>query len=198
MACVIIINTKGVNNLSEKAEVLNQWNEQLIAYEMIKIAQMPDIDLYMDQVITFITKQLSIFSKEEPDKIITPSMINNYVKDGIIPRPNNKKYNKTHLISILMLCVFKQILPINDITIFIDKEQEKTNFGLYEEFSQMQNNLVQKVSNRLSASLQETEEGNETEQLKQLSMEMIIEANILSAFAKKIIHTIEEKPKSHK
>lgn len=178
---------------------LNQWTEQLKNYETIKLSNMPDIDLYMDQVITFITKQLSNFSKEELDKIITPSMINNYTKDGIIPRPVNKKYNKSHLSSILMLCVFKQILPINDITMFIDKEKEENIFQLYDTFSTMQNDLVQKISQRISDSLLEIENSdNDKEQLKKLSMELVIEANILSSFAKKILHTIDDKPKNQK
>lgn len=185
--------------MNDYTEELNQFTEQLKHYETVKVSNMPDIDLYMDQVITFITKQLSNFSKEEPDKIITPSMINNYTKDGIIPRPVNKKYNKTHLMSILMLCVFKQILPINDITAFIDKEREENICQLYEKFSQTQNELVQKISERISGSLHETEHsGNDKELLRQLSMELVIEANILSSFAKKILHTIEEKPKNQK
>ncbi len=186
--------------MNDLTKELNQWTEQLKNYETIKLSNMPDIDLYMDQVITFITKQLSNFSKEELDKIITPSMINNYTKDGIIPRPVNKKYNKSHLSSILMLCIFKQILPINDITIFIDKEQEERIFQLYDTFSLMQNDLVQKISQRISDRLLEIEDSadDDKEQLKKLSMELVIEANILSSFAKKILHTIDDKPKNQK
>ncbi len=180
--------------MNEITENLRQWTDQLKNYEIIKIENMPDIDLYMDQVITFVTKQLSVFSKEEPDKIITPSMINNYAKDGIIPRPVNKKYNKAHLTSILVLCLLKQILPINDISAFIDKEHDEDLLSLYGGFSLKQNELVQKASERLSAALENIGEGSETEQLKKLSLEMVIEANILSSFAKKILHTISEKP----
>lgn len=181
--------------MNELIESLDQWAKQLNYYEIIKIDNMPDIDLYMDQVITFVSKQLSIFSKEEPDKIITPSMINNYAKDGIIPRPVNKRYNKAHLTSILVLCLLKQILPINDISAFIDKEHDEDLFSLYESFSQKQNELVQKTSERLSSALEDIKEGTEKEQLKQLSLEMVIEANILSSFAKKILHTVGDKPK---
>ena len=183
--------------MNSKAEQLREWNEPFKEYQIITAESMPDIDLYMDQVITFISKQLEAFTNES-DKIITPSMINNYTKDGIIPRPVNKKYNKTHLTSILMMCVFKQILPINDITIFIDKAQEENISKQYDIFAEMQNDQVRKIAERLDQVLKQTGDDESDIALLKIAMEMIIEANTLSSYAKKILHTIksaEEKTK---
>jgi len=183
--------------MNRKAETLKEWNEPFNHYEIITTDNMPDIDLYMDQVITFVTKQLGAVS-DEPEKIITPSMINNYTKNGIIPRPVNKKYNKTHLTSILMMCIFKQILPINDITIFIDKAQEENISRQYELFSQMQNEQVRQIAARFDEELSRAEEDETDLELLKMAMEMIIEANMLSVYAKKILHTLKEPEKSKK
>ena len=80
---------------------------------------LPDIELYMDQVITLMSKYFGKFStKDEP--LLTPSMINNYVKNNIIPAPVKKKYSRTHLFRLIIICVMKQVLPINDIGTLIE------------------------------------------------------------------------------
>lgn len=68
---------------------------------------LPDIGLYMDQVITLMDRT---FSPALPKGEMTKSMVNNYVKVGMIPRPVGKKYDREHLAMLLMICVFKQAL----------------------------------------------------------------------------------------
>ena len=81
---------------------------------------LPDIDLYMDQVLTLISKHFGIFSND-PDAKTTSSMINNYVKAGIVPAPKKKRYGKEHLACIFMICVLKRVLSINQIGDLISK-----------------------------------------------------------------------------
>ena len=80
---------------------------------------LPDIELYMDQVITLMGKYFEKFSSKE-EALLTPSMINNYVKNNIIPAPVKKKYSRTHLFRLIIICVMKQVLPINDIGALIE------------------------------------------------------------------------------
>ena len=80
---------------------------------------LPDIELYMDQVITLMSKYFGKFSSKD-ETLLTPSMINNYVKNSIIPAPVKKKYSRTHLFRLIIICVMKQILPINDIGALIE------------------------------------------------------------------------------
>lgn len=80
---------------------------------------LPDIELYMDQVITLMAKFFGKFSSKE-ETLLTPSMINNYVKNGIIPAPVKKKYSRTHLFRLIIICVMKPVLPINDIGALIE------------------------------------------------------------------------------
>ena len=71
--------------------------------------ELPDIELYMDQIVSIIAKY---FKNTSSDKIITPSMVNNYVKLGTIPAPVKKKYSKSHLAYLFMVCTLKQTLDM--------------------------------------------------------------------------------------
>ncbi|NMA66074.1 MAG: DUF1836 domain-containing protein, partial [Clostridiaceae bacterium] len=75
---------------------LIKWAEELGKYKTPDWSLLPDIYLYMDQVITWLERQLGIFIQSEEEKLITPSMINNYVKNEVIPRPEQKKYSREH------------------------------------------------------------------------------------------------------
>lgn len=85
----------------------------------IKLTQIPDIDLYMDQVTTFFDDKLGHLKRDEDDKILTKTMINNYTKAGILMPSHNKKYSKRHMILLILIYYLKQILSINDIRAII-------------------------------------------------------------------------------
>lgn len=82
----------------------------------IDSSEIPGIDLYMDQVTTFVDTHLSGTKRNPEDKTLTKTMINNYVKDHLIPAPEKKKYSKDHLLLLLMIYYSKNILSINDIS----------------------------------------------------------------------------------
>jgi hypothetical protein len=75
----------------------------------------PNIDLYMDQVTTFMDKHLKSSKRYSEDKLLTKTMINNYTKNELLPPPNKKKYNKEHMFLLIFIYYFKNILSINDI-----------------------------------------------------------------------------------
>lgn len=81
----------------------------------IKPEEIPGIDLYMDQVTTFMEKHLSSSRRYENDKILTKTMINNYAKNNLLPPPVKKKYSKEHLLMLTFIYYLKNILSINDI-----------------------------------------------------------------------------------
>lgn len=93
-----------------------------IAHHSIpKWSDLPEIDLYMDQVIALMEKYLADSSSQD-SKLITPSMINNYVKLGIMPAPVKKKYSREHLAYLVIICSLKQVMPIPNIKVMIDKK----------------------------------------------------------------------------
>ncbi len=81
-----------------------------------KWEDLPNIDLYMDQIITYLDDVLSnIIKNEKSEKIITKTMINNYVKQEIIPPPEKKKYSKIHIAELIVICILKEVYSIPNI-----------------------------------------------------------------------------------
>ena len=95
--------------------------------------ELPDIEVYMDQVITLINKYIGGFAPDG-DTLLTPSMINNYVKNDILPCPVKKRYSRTHLSRLIIICLLKPVLSITAIGTLIDflletrTEEEVLNF----------------------------------------------------------------------
>ena len=75
----------------------------------------PNIPLYMDQVLSFLDEQLMSYKRFDDDKIMTKTMINNYTKNNLLPPPDKKKYSKNHLILLIFIYYFKNFLSISDI-----------------------------------------------------------------------------------
>lgn len=97
-----------------KKDLLNSIND-LHLNEEIKLTDIPNLDLYMDQVITLFEMNLSGNKRNETDKILTKTMINNYTKDKILMPAKNKKYSREHIIMMIFIYNLKQGLAINDI-----------------------------------------------------------------------------------
>ena len=82
--------------------------------DYIKPEDLPNIDLYMDQVTTFMDSQLEASKRYPEVKILTKTMINNYAKNNLIPPPEKKKYTKEHILCLIFIYYFKNVLSIND------------------------------------------------------------------------------------
>ena len=74
---------------------------------------LPELELYMDQVMTLLNRYYSVIRGAEDDEAITKNMINNYVKMKAVPAPVRKKYSRKHLACLLMVCVMKQVFSIS-------------------------------------------------------------------------------------
>lgn len=96
-------------------DILNSILSSLSRIDYIKPEDIPNIDLYMDQVTTFMDQQLAHSKRYEEDKILTKTMINNYAKNNLLPPPSKKKYSKEHLLLLIYIYYFKSILSISDI-----------------------------------------------------------------------------------
>lgn len=89
--------------------------KKLVKLNYIKPGDVPNIDLYMDQVTTFMDEHLSDIKRHEDDKILTKTMINNYTKNNLLPPPVKKKYSKEHIYVLTFIYYLKNILSISDI-----------------------------------------------------------------------------------
>lgn len=89
--------------------------EEFSRLQYIKPSSLPGIDLYMDQVTTFMDEKLAHAKRYPDDKILTKTMINNYTKNALLPPTEKKKYTKEHMLLLIYIYYLKNILPINDI-----------------------------------------------------------------------------------
>ncbi len=83
--------------------------------DFIKPKDIPSIDLYMDQLTTFMEKQLGGNRRNYEDKIMTKTMVNNYTKNNLLPSPDKKRYSKEHLTLLIYIYYLKNMLSITDI-----------------------------------------------------------------------------------
>jgi len=97
--------------------------------------ELPDIELYMDQLIGYLEKKLGFLSGVEDEKFVTSTMINNYVKKKIILPPEKKKYNREHLAYLFIIIILKRVFAISKISAFIENiTKEKGIDEAYNEF----------------------------------------------------------------
>lgn len=100
-------------------DLLNSILESISKIDYVKSIDIPNIDLYMDQVTTFMDKQMASSKCYEEDKVLTKTMINNYAKNNLLPSPEKKKYTKEHLLVLTFIYYFKSFLSIKDIEMLL-------------------------------------------------------------------------------
>ena len=84
-------------------------------FHMPRYDEIPDIDLYMVQLLVYIDKVLAPLSVNEQEKALTTSMVNNYVKQGILPATVKKRYSRDHVVILIEICLAKQLYSIGEI-----------------------------------------------------------------------------------
>ncbi len=90
--------------------------EILDEVKAFNIDDVPNIALYMDQVTTYLNDKFAATKRHDDDKLMTKTMINNYAKSRLLPSPEKKKYTKDHIMILIMIFFFKNVLSINDVT----------------------------------------------------------------------------------
>lgn len=103
------------NKDNSNIKSISRLFRRLASLGYIQPDEIPSIDLYMDQVTTFMDEHLQTSKRCESDKILTKTMINNYAKNDLLPPPVKKKYSKDHMIFLIFIYYLKNIMSINDI-----------------------------------------------------------------------------------
>ena len=115
-------------------DLLNSIMASFDRIDYIKSEDIPNIDLYMDQVTTFMDSHMREKTRNpQEDKILTKTMINNYAKNDLLPPPVKKKYSKEHMLVLIFIYYFKNILSIGDIQNLLNPLTDRF-FGKKEEF----------------------------------------------------------------
>ncbi len=110
---------------SEMRAALNLILKEFTELDYVHPEDIPNIDLYVDQVTTFIESQLSSMKRNEDEKILTKTMINNYTKNHVLPSPDKKKYSRDHVLMLILIYYLKSFLSIKDIQILLEPVTEK-------------------------------------------------------------------------
>ncbi len=110
--------------MENNAQFLQVVNETL-NQGYVELDELPDIDLYMDQITTLLEGKISQNRRSSKEKLLTKTMINNYSKEGLLKQIKGKKYSKQHILMMLLIYHLKQTLSLADIkTLFTQLEPE--------------------------------------------------------------------------
>lgn len=139
--------------------VLKGILDHISGMDYIKPEDLPNIDLYMDQVTTFMEDQLASTKRYPKDKILTKTMINNYTKNNLLPPPVKKKYSREHMLLLIFIYYFKSILSIKDIETVLKPLTEKYFSGndtmelssIYEELCHMEKERLDSLKDSVSS-----------------------------------------------
>lgn len=181
----------------DSKNLLKSILESLDKMSYIKSGDIPNIDLYMDQVTTFMDKRLRHSSRNpEEDKVMTKTMINNYAKNDLMPPPLKKKYSKEHVLLLIFIYYYKGILSMSDIQTLLQPVTEKyfqnsSGIGLeqiYEEVFSMEKeqieNLKKDVTRKFQQSLGTFQEVEDREFLQKFSFICLLSFDV---YVKKMI-----------
>lgn len=120
--------------LNEK-ERFHEWIDSLAQFDLPDWEDLPQLDLYMDQVILLLTRYLSLINRCAEEKPITASIINNYVRMRVMPPPVKKKYSRSHLAYLVVICTLKQSLSISSIRRLLpENRSEEAVYSFYTAF----------------------------------------------------------------
>lgn len=114
-------------------------------FKPVEWAQIPDLGLYMDQVVTFITRVYEPLYGEDIHGFLSPSMINNYVKSRLIPRPTGKKYSREQIALLTMIVALKQTSSMEDIRRMLALREGQTVEELYTDFGRRFGDVLQSM-----------------------------------------------------
>ena len=195
------------------SDILDEFNK----IDYVKPEDIPNIDLYMDQVTTFMDSQRATSKRHEEDKILTKTMINNYAKNDLLPPPEKKKYSKEHVLTLIFIYYFKSILSISDIQSILNPitgryfgkgSSEMSLEDIYKEVFGLEHqetlNIMKDLAKKFNTSMKTFEgmEGEDAELLRtfsficMLSYDVYLKKTIIERIVDQMLH--EEKDPSKK
>lgn len=173
-------------------EIISNWLDELEGFRFPDYERFPDIELYMDQVLTFLDRSLQVFKTSSQDKQITSSMINNYVKGEVITAPLQKKYNAEHLALIEETFALKQVLTISEIKQILDETYKNgNNADAFNAFKKLYTAKNDEACTTAKESLKGIED-NDTKALTDIALNLAVTANAYITISKRILFMLKK------
>ncbi|HWQ78548.1 MAG TPA: DUF1836 domain-containing protein [Anaerovoracaceae bacterium] len=166
--------------MKELAELI----EKLAAERPADWENLPDIELYRDQVLSYMKRQHSM----QPDGAqLTGAMINNYIKSGLLPRTNGKKYTRDHLVYLTAICSLKQVLSVGETDELLKLQPSIADAkDFYEQYLEKMEKAFRETAERL-------DENDTKEQLAAAALELAISSYAQKLACEKILDLLKEK-----
>ena len=202
---------------NDTKKFLSDLLAELQRIDYVRPEDIPNIDLYMDQITTFMDSQLEASKRHADDKILTKTMINNYAKNNLLPPPEKKKYTKEHVLTLIFIYYFKNILSISDIQSILNPitgryfgkgSSEMSLEDIYKEVFGLEHqetlNIMKDLAKKFNTSMKTFEgmEGEDAELLRtfsficMLSYDVYLKKTIIERIVDQMLH--EEKDPSKK
>ncbi|MEG1929785.1 MAG: DUF1836 domain-containing protein [Anaerovorax sp.] len=185
------VENREVEKQEDHTNAVRDLQKDLLEKRPIQWDQMPDIDLYMDQVLEYMVRQhIGLEGKES----LTSAMVNNYIKRGLLPRAHGKKYDREHIAYLTAICLFKQILSVDDTDAMlkvqlknhkIDEFYNQYCHILHEEFNKMADKLAKNRSGQ-------GEEDMKEEEACKLILELAISSYVQKSTCEKLLRRFSQ------
>ncbi len=180
---------------------LQDWLTALSGTQLTEWDRLPDIGLYMDQILTLMDRQLAFYRRSDEDRLLTPAMINNYTKDGLLPRATDKKYTQGHLALLSILCSLKPVLSISDLAVLSENAHlQKDDHEIFDYFLRAQAEALENSRSDLAPLLIELTETSFTgetgqdaykQELALMALRMAVEARVRIMMTQKILDLLQ-------
>ncbi len=164
-------------------EALEELKARLECQRPVDWDSLPDLNLYMDQVIGYMPRQLIQYEEAEG---LTSAMVNNYIKDGLLPRAEGKRYSRVHLAYLTAICALKQVLPVRDAGLLAADNGGGEARDMYERFRQALDQALSDTAQRLDTDCPE-------EELPRLALTLALASYANKLACERVIDLIRER-----
>ena len=194
-------SASGFVAMSSSVDKLQEWLTSLSGTQLTEWDRLTDIGLYMDQILTLMDRQLAFYRRSDEDRLLTPAMVNNYTKDGLLPRATDKKYTQGHLALLSILCSLKPVLSISDLSVLSQNVHlQKEDKDIYQYFLRVQTAALENSRTDLAPLLLDlkktdfppkTVEDSYRQELALMALRMAVEARVRIMMTQKILDILE-------
>jgi len=159
----------------------------------ISRGEIPDIEIYMDQLTTYLDKHLGFYNREKGAPFVTRSMVNNYSKAGLLPPPVSKRYSRVHIMVLSLVCQLKRLFTIQDLGRLLDPvaEDEQGAEELYRHFLTAQRDAFAETPEITDGLLATVENADEAGAKAALVTQLAVRAQRDLLLAERILDTME-------